>query len=103
VCVFVSVCACVRVYIYICIYIYIYIYICTCVTHLIGMDQCLYTYTQYARVETSSTVSNDFLVVIWYKNQLKTVGLVPSILQSAVCMCIFTFSMSLEARPSAMP
>ncbi len=41
--------------------------------------------TADCKIETFPMVSNEFLVVIRYKNPLKTVGPVPIILQSAVC------------------
>jgi hypothetical protein len=37
-------------------------------------------------IQTLETVFKDFLAVNWYQNQLKTVGPVPNILQSAVVL-----------------
>jgi hypothetical protein len=60
-------------YMYICIHACMYLSACT---------------ADFKVIETFSTVFNDFLVVIWYKNPLKTVGPVPIILKSAVCVCV---------------
>ncbi len=80
------------------VYIYIYIHIntYTCIAMYVHITSDIHIKHMYMYMHTEdckiignrATVFNDFSVVNWYKNPLKTVGPVPITLQSAVHMYV---------------